>query len=432
MPNRTVLLKGLQIARDIPYRDADALFSLSGVDGSGRSAYLPVGEQMLGGHTLLLGSPATGKSNMLCHMLRNLRAHLGQQDALVVLDPKGEYHRQFYQKGDVVFANDERAAGAAGEDAWNLFDELEEDDLTEDAGELVGTLFHSRIQAAPDPFYPSAAMELMTALIVYLRRQGGEPLQTNLALRELIDGFDVESMLKILDSLPELRGLAAYLSRPDSPKTLGVVCALQQAARELLQGRFRREGKLSMRELLEKREGRVIFVCYDAEHGAALGPVYCALIDRALKQALARRESAGHVYFLLDEMRLLPYLPHLEDALLLGAASGVRVLAGAASVTQLRAIYPGRELGALLCAFGTTVAFRLQERDSRQYVKALYGRHRVVESFTSSVQLRGVIEQVMDEYIIEDSDLTALQTGECIVATMHYPPFYFKLRRYGA
>ncbi|MEA5146675.1 MAG: hypothetical protein VB041_11630, partial [Candidatus Limiplasma sp.] len=59
------------------------------------------------------------------------------------------------------------------------------------------------------------------------------------------------------------------------------------------------------------------------------------------------------------------------------------------------------------------------------------GRHRVVESFTSSVQVRGVIEQVMDQYIIEDEDLTALQTGESLIATMHYPPFYFKMKPYG-
>ena len=91
------------------------------------------------------------------------------------------------------------------------------------------------------------------------------------------------------------------------------------------------------------------------------------------------------------------------------------------------------ELGAqiILDGFGTTVAFRLHDRAGRAFVKNLYGRHRVVETFTSSVQVRGVIEQVMDQYVIEDEDLTALQTGESIIATMHYPPFSFRMKPYG-
>jgi len=70
-------------------------------------------------------------------------------------------------------------------------------------------------------------------------------------------------------------------------------------------------------------------------------------------------------------------------------------------------------------------------RAGSSFVKNLYGRHRVVETFTSSVQVRGVIEQVMDQYIIEDEDLTAMQTGESIVATLHYPPFSFRMKPYG-
>ena len=42
-----------------------------------------------------------------------------------------------------------------------------------------------------------------------------------------------------------------------------------------------------------------------------------------------------------------------------------------------------------------------------------------------------LVEQVMDEHVISDEDLTALQTGESIIATLHYPPFLFRLRPYG-
>ena len=71
------VLKGLQIARDIPYREPDALFALGGADGMGKSVYLPVGASLIDRHMLILGSPATGKTNML---LRSGPRPAGQPD----------------------------------------------------------------------------------------------------------------------------------------------------------------------------------------------------------------------------------------------------------------------------------------------------------------------------------------------------------------
>lgn len=121
------VLKGLQIARDIPYREPDALFALGGSDGMGKSVYLPIGTNLIDRHLLVLGSPATGKTNLLLHLARGLRANLTENDMLVILDPAGEYYNALYQKGDVVFADDKRAAGPDGAECWNLFEEFTDD-----------------------------------------------------------------------------------------------------------------------------------------------------------------------------------------------------------------------------------------------------------------------------------------------------------------
>lgn len=118
-----------------------------------------------------------------------------------------------------------------------------------------------------------------------------------------------------------------------------------------------------------------------------------------------------------------------EDALALGRARGLRILMAETGVAAIKARYQAAA-GPMLGQIGTTVAFRLWDRESRSYVKSLYGRHRAVESYRSTVQ-RGMVEQVMDEHVISDEDLTALQTGESIIATLHYPPFLFRLRPYG-
>ncbi len=431
MLHRTVL-KGMQIAKDIPYRDPDAFISLVGVDGNNKNAYLPIGDNLLSRHALLVGSPGTGKSNMMRHLLRNLRVNLSDADVLLVFDPTGEYGSLLSQAGDVVFADDQRASDGSGEAQWNLFCELlDEDRLLEDASALCDMLFGERIQTAADAYSATAARDLTLALIVYLVRKGDPSLCNNETLRGLIDGFDVESMLAILDTLPELRAMGAYLTDAQSRQTLSVIAALQQAARELFQGRFGAAGMLGMRQTVRRRGGKVIFVSYDAQRGRATGSVFATLLDMALQEMLSRAENEGNVYLLLDDVCALPRLTHMEDALLYGRGKGMRAVMAISGVTRLRERYG--ELGAqtILDAFGTVVSFRLHDRAGRAFVKNLYGRHRVVESFTSSVQVRGVIEQVMDQYIIEDEDLTALQTGESLIATMHYPPFYFKMKPYG-
>lgn len=426
------VLKGTQIGREVAYRDPNALFSLVGADGNGKNAYLPIGEDLLSRHMLLLGSACTGKSNMMRHLLRNLRVNLTEKDALVVFDPTGEYAATFGQPGDVVFADDERASDGNGEAQWNLFLELQDSErLPEDASALCEMLFAERIRTASDPYYATAARDLTLALIVYLCRQPDPALRNNRTLRGLIDGYDTESMAAILESLPEFRTLNAYLSEPEGRQTAGVVSALQQAARDLLQGRFNAVGTVSIRSVIRGGHGRVAFLCYDPERGPATGPVFATLMDLCLRELLSRKENEGNLYLLLDGLCVLPRLVHLEEALLFGRNKGLKTVLSLASVHRLVERYGELDAQTILDSFGTTVAFRLHDRAARLFVKNLYGRHRVAETYTTATQTRG-IDQVSDQYVIEDEDLTVLQTGDSLVAIANCPPFRFRAKLYGA
>ena len=102
-----------------------------------------------------------------------------------------------------------------------------------------------------------------------------------------------------------------------------------------------------------------------------------------------------------------------------------------ASVHRLVERYGELDAQTILDSFGTTVAFRLHDRAARLFVKNLYGRHRVAETYTTATQTRG-IDQVSDQYVIEDEDLTVLQTGDSLVAIANCPPFRFRAKLYGA
>lgn len=424
MQSRTALLKGVQIARDVPYRDADARFSLSGWDGMGRSAFLPIGDDMLSRHALILGGASEDRRSLISHFIRDLRARLTKDDIMVILDATGEYADAFFKKGDAMFSCEK----GQGEGSWNLFRELNgEDEPARLAGDITKTLFSARVRAAVDPSIEQAASDLMMALIVYLHELGRDSLESNQTLRELIEGFDADSMLTILGSVPKLRGMSAYLREPGTAQ--GVEGALQQAARELFQGRMGEQGDMSVRELISKRGGKAVFLRYEAARGAMQGATLSAILDLALGQAMVKSE--GNVYVILGDMRVMPSLPRLEDALTLGENTGLRIICASDGIAALRAISPTADRDRLARAFGTVFAMRLNQRDTRDYIKGLYGRRRVVESYMSGVQSRGVVEQVMDQYVIEDDDLTSLKQGECVVATAGCAPFLFKIKKYG-
>lgn len=420
-------LSGYAIARDIPYREPDALFALSGEDGMGKQTSLPVGAGLLDRHMLLLGDVGAGKSNMMLHLAQNLRGALGAEDTLMIFDGTGELHHALYQRGDVVLAADKRAAGTEARDCWNLFSELPDDARRlEDASALCHALFAERIAQAVQPFYPMAARDLMLALVVYLKRRGDASLCNNQALRGLIDGFDRDSMIQIAESIPELRAFAAYLRESPDGHENAVAAQLQQAAREWLCGQFAGAGTLGVRSLV-RQGGHTVFLCHDASRGMA--SVFAAMLDTCFTEVLSRVERGGSVYVLVDDLGLLPPLPRMESALLAGRSRGLRVVMSATGVEALDRY--GLAAPAMLSAIGTTVAFRLHSRASREYVRGLYGSHRAVESYRSNTQ-HGVVEQVVDAQVIPDEALTTLQTGECLIATMHYPPFQFRLHPYGA
>ena len=427
---QSTILKGLQISKQIPFRDPDALFALAGTDGAGKNAYLPVGIGMLNQHMLLLGEGGVGKTNMLLHLARNLRANLTPEDCLVLFDPAGMVHQALYQMGDTVLASDERAGTGQETVRWNLFQELSEARLLEDASALCDNLFQRRIAEAGEPFYGTAARDLTMALIVYLKRRGDPELCDHRALRELIDSFDAESMREILASEPELRAYARYLDDGDPLRLQGVVAALQQAARELFSGCFGDKGTFSVRSLVRQRGGQVVFICYDPARGEQAASVCGALCELALQEKLSGGSSKGRLFLLLDDFCLLPRLKRLETALALGRNQNVSLCLAASGVEAVENRY-GEQTPSLLSAIGVTVAFRLRDRKSRDYVKGLYGWRRAVETWQSTVPMRGMLEQAVDEHVISDEDLTALQTGESLIAMQHYPPFSFRLKPYG-
>ena len=256
-------------------------------------------------------------------------------------------------------------------------------------------------------------------------------MRNNASLRALFNSFSVPAMKRILKHHSDLKAMCSYIDNPDSGQTQGIVAELQQLVREVFIGKFEQRGSLSIRELVRNRGGQVIFVEYDLSIGATLSPIYRLLIDLAIKQALCRDEGEpGNTYFLLDEFRLLPNLQHVDNGVNFGRSLGAKFIIGVQNVDQISAAYGDNLAFSLLSGFSTTISFHVGDKNSRDYIRGLYGKNLKMQSYNSAVQANGVQEHVREASVVEDIDITSLEPGQAIVGIMNREPFLFQFDEY--
>ena len=353
---------------------------------------------------------------------------MNRDDVMIIFDTKGDFREKFYRRGDVVISNDEYAAGHDGLNFWNIFREIDTGaQRDESIVEIAKTLFYEQVQNSSQPFFPNAAKDLFSALLTYGIESG--KLKDNFTLSRLISSASVKDMHTVLDAL-NLGGMKSYIADTSSPQTQGVLSELQQAAREIFLGNFRKKGTLSMRELVRSKSGRTIFIEYDLAVGNMLTPVYRLLFDMAVKEALSRSKTAGNVWFIADEFRLLPNLQHMGDAVNFGRSLGVKFMIGIQNIEQLYDSYGESEARSILSGFSTNIIFRLNDGKSREYVQSLFGKNRKKDTLSSGIASRGIIEEIHDANVIEDWNITRLKRGEAIIGLDGAEPFVFKFDKF--
>ena len=224
--------------------------------------------------------------------------------------------------------------------------------------------------------------------------------------------------------------MVSYIADDRSPQTQGVISELQQLIREIFVGNFRKAGDLSLRKAIRKKGGRIIFIEYDLGIGGMLTPIYRLMLDMAIKEALCRKKSEGNVWFIIDEFRLIPHLQHIDDGVNFGRSLGAKFIIGVQNVEQVFHAYEEALARSVLSGFLTTIAFRVNDTTTRNYIQQLFGKNRKKDVYMATVQSRGVIEQVRDANVVEDWDIANLPVGRAIVGLPGLEPFYFQFKKY--
>lgn len=422
---------GNQLMQDpVPYPVRNVCCAFMGTNRAGGDIYVPFDADLLSRHLMLLGGIGTGKTNAFFQIVRQLRAGITRDDVMIIFDTKGDFYREFYRPGDVVISNDETATGQDGTDYWNIFNEIELDEhMEENIVEISKSLFRDKVENSSQPFFPNAAKDLFGAILTHFTRNKERLESDNASLRAFLDKSPTRELREMLEQYDDMRALTSYISEDRSAQTQGVMSELLQLTREIFLGNFKKKGTLSIRNLVREKGGRIIFIEYDLGIGNMLAPIYSLLFDMAVKEALCRKKSEGNVYFIADEFRLIPNLQHVDDAVNFGRSLGVKFMIGIQNVDQVFEVYGESRARSILSGFLTSVAFRVNDSASKEFIEKLHGVNRKKEVYMASVQGRGIVENVRDANVVEDWDIARLNIGEAIIGLPGRQPFLFQFKK---
>lgn len=428
---KSSVFDGNELKDDLPSIGIQgARYHFMGIDNDGGSVRIPLSNDLLSKHMLFVGGIGMGKTNSIFQIVQQIRETMTENDIMCIFDTKGDFYKTFYEDGDIVISNDEKATGSHGKDFWNIFQEIASGtSVEEEIIEITKALFSERSQKSSQPFFPNAARDILTALMLHFIRTNSD--LTNASLRDFLNQSSPADIRELLRQHDDLRAIVSYISDDRSPQTQGVISELQQHIREIFIGNFCKNGNISIRKSIREKGGKTLFVEYDLGIGGMLTPIYRLMMDMAIKEALSRKSSEGNVWFIIDEFRLLPNLQHIDDGINFGRSLGAKFFIGVQNVEQVFHAYGTAQAHSILSGLSTTVAFHVNDETTRNFVQGLFGRNRKKEVYMASVQSRGIVEQVRDAFVVEDWDIANLGIGEAIIGIQGYEPFKFLFKKFG-
>jgi len=428
----TVLDGDVLLTKSSSITSMNPKITFKGVSKDSTPAVMQLDDKFLSTHLMMLGGIGTGKSNTFYHMIDQIRNKMTNNDVVIIFDTKGDFLK-FKKPGDTVISNDSsEATGPLGEDYWNIFNEVDPGNPEEHMREIARSIFAEKIEKSPNAYFPTAASDLFYAFMSIFYNNDDKTLINNKSFIEFLKTRDSNELLEVLNSVPRLKYAANHISDPKSGQSQGVIAELLTVADSLLIGNFAQKGTLSMRTLVKEKSARAVFIEYDIKTGEVLTPIYSLLVDMAIKEALSRKRSEGSVYIFVDEFKLLPNLSHIDDAVNFGRSLGVKMIIGLQAITQMYDNYGEFRAKSILSGFLNNFFFRVNNYESRNFVKEYFGESVEKISYESFIAGTGAGrgEIILERNVVKDKDITRLRIGEAIIAIPNVEPFFFRFEEY--
>ncbi len=402
-----------------------------------KSEPLCMSKDTLSKHIMLIGGTGCGKSNVFYHIVDQIKKKLTPNDVMVIFDTKGDYYNLFGSNNDYVLGSG--ALFVDKSEKWNIFKEIVSDGWDQknfelNAHEIAWSIFRESIEKSKDPFFPQAARDLFTAILLCMIEEGRDNTKYrkeylfNSELKKALDESSIFEVKAMIESHPHFASVLSYIGDGTTGQALGVYAEMLGTVRKLLVTCFDDKGMFSIRDFIRKVGGKTLFIEYDISLGQTMTAIYSLLFDLALKEALGRSKSQGDVYLIFDEFRLIPHLQHIDDGVNFGRSLGVKIIAGLQSINQLTEAYGEYKGKNILAGFSSVFAFHANDKYTRDYIVGLHGKNIVMEQYkTLSNSIR---EERHEAHVVEDWNMSELEVGEAIISFPFGKPYIYKFDLY--
>lgn len=386
---------------------------LQGTDYYGRRHVLPLEDISL----LCAGAAGSGKTCLIQNILSQTMQR--KNSIHVIFDAKGDYLKRFYQEGDYILSlRDLPDYPASAQPKWHLLKDmcLYEEHPEEQIREIAKTLFQAAIEGNhSNPYFPIAACNLFSALMIAMCRQYAGRLPSTKAAIQKILSMPVENMLYATNQYADLASTEQLIGSAAPQTVSGVLGEFVNVLQESFQGNFCSEGTFSLREFLRHNgTGRKLFIEYQFDTKKSAETMIRILLDLLMKESLTGKSEAERIYFYLDEFPQLPgKLTYLSDLVNFGRQEGVRVVAGIQSVAQLYAGWGKEEANAMLSGFITTICFFCNDADSIAYFSKHAGEEELpITKMNPDFTVYTTVER---QPLVPSYVLTQLSVGDAVI-----------------
>lgn len=225
MPVNHEVIYGNLLEKNVP--PPDTLKSVVRIQGEfrGQKSAFGISEEVLSKHILLVGGTGSGKTNLFYHIVKQLKSKMTADDVMLIFDSKGDFHKKFYSKGDILIGNS--AQYRKQSDKWNIYEEIIADgkdyvSVSQNTQEICKSLFAELVEKnSSNPFFPIAARDLMASIIIALVRNGVVP--NNRDIKEYIDSSSADDLRELLGQHRELASVASYIGSKSGSQAQGVL-----------------------------------------------------------------------------------------------------------------------------------------------------------------------------------------------------------------
>lgn len=343
-------------------------------------------------YTHLMMVAPTGAGKGVSGVVPNLLDY--SAGSVVVWDPKGENYRLTAARrrafGQQVVLLDPFGVTGAATACFNPLDLIEPGPRLLDEARALAEAMVVRTGAEPDPHWAESAVAVIQGMLVFvlLRFHANE---RNLdSVCELV--ADPAMFATATAGLRQMGGIAArlgnYLGGLRDKELASVLSTANRAlacfGSELVAGMLQ-HSSFDPRQLLQRRPGLTLYFVLpqdqlQAQRGT-LRLVIAALLQLVLRQGAA---SGSEVLFVLDECAALGELDDLEQALILGRGSGIRLFTFWQSVDQARAAFADKP-GLLFDNSAAQIYFGAASYETAERISKMLGDATlVVESYATN------------------------------------------------